>query len=135
MITNVDVDSNQERFKPVKGIGLYKINYEMDIAGAEQRPSYVAGIIAYTNEEAVQTLVKFCQKRIKGFKGLKMNEVAFEGLCHEMSDSVKKAILSSAIKEGKVIDAEFHKTMTEDMQAKLDKQAKIKKSIIPKDKE
>jgi hypothetical protein len=29
MITNVDVESNQERFKNTGGIGLYKINYEM----------------------------------------------------------------------------------------------------------
>ena len=55
MIMNVDSESNQERFKAVKGIGLYKINYEMDVRGADQRPSYTVGIIAYTSEEGDYT--------------------------------------------------------------------------------
>lgn len=136
MITNVDTESNQERFKAVKGIGLYKLNYEMDLVGhgVEQRPSYIAGIIAYTNEEAVQTLVKFCKNNVGGFKGLKINEVAFEGLCHEMSEQVKNVILNGAVKEGKVVATEAHAAVLEELEKSSKKQAKLKKSIIPKEK-
>lgn len=132
MITNVDIDSNEDRFKPVSGIGLYKINYEMDLKSSSERPSYIAGIIAYTNDEAVQTLVKFCQSSIKGFKGLKIQEIAFEGLCHEMSEEVKNALLSTAVREGKVVATESHKAKLEEVEAKLAKQMRTKKSIVPK---
>ena len=131
MITNVE--SNQARFKPVKGIGLYKINYELDLATTgNDKPSYIAGIIAYTSEEAVQTLVKFCKNNVKGFKGLKVNELAFEGFCHELSETVKNVILANAVKEGKVVATDAHKAVLTELEETLKKQAKTKKSIIPK---
>lgn len=135
MIVNMESDSNQERFKSVRGIGLYKINYEMDLKGSSDRPQYTAGIIAYTNEEAVKTLANFCNKNVKGFKGLKVQEMAFEGLCHEMSDQVKNIMLSKAVAEGKVIATEAHSVVLAELDAKLKKEAKIKKSIVKKTKE
>jgi len=132
MLMNVDEQSNEERFKGVAGIGLYKINYEMDVQGAEQRPSYTAGIVAYTSEEAVKTLTNFCAKRVTGFKGMKIQEMGFEGLCHDMSDKVKNVILSGAIREGKAIATDAHKEVLAQLEDTLKKQAKVKKSIVPK---
>lgn len=133
MLMNVDEQSNQERFKAVAGIGLYKINYEMDVQGAEQRPSYTAGIIAYTSEEAVKTLTNFCSKRVKGFKGMKIQEMGFEGLCHEMSDRVKNVLIRNAVAEGKVIATDAHKEVLAQLDESMKKQAKAKRSIVPKD--
>lgn len=129
MITNVDTESNQERFKNVEGIGLYKVNYEMDVVGADQRASFSAGIIAYTSEEAIQTLTDFLTKNIKGFKGMKIQEMGFEGLCHAMSEKVENAIINKALKMGKVLlpedDAPEEKPKA--------KKAQQKRSIVPKD--
>ena len=127
MITNVE--ANQQKFKEVKGIGLYKINYEMSLKGDDNKPSYIAGIIAYNSEEAVQTLVSFLRNKVKGFKGLKINELAFEGLCHEMSDTVKDAVINGAIAEGKVTAVKAKATKP----AVKAKTKATKKSILPKE--
>jgi hypothetical protein len=132
MITNVDVESNQERFKNTGGIGLYKINYEMDVKGRTEGEPYLVGIIAYTSEEAVKTLTDFCAKRVKGFKGAKIQELAFEGNCHAMSDKVKNAILKGAKADGLVIDKKEHDEIISKLEKELSKKA-TKKSIIPKD--
>ena len=135
MIMNVDSESNQERFKSQRGIGLYKINYEMDVKGSSDKPQYSAGIIAYTNEEALKTLAKFCTKNVKGFKGVKVQEMGFEGLCHEISDQVKDVILAGAVREGKVIATEAHAKVLAELETKAKKAATTKKSIVKKDKE
>lgn len=128
MIQNVE--ARQDNMKTQDGIGLYKISYEMD-ADTKRDPSYIAGIIAYTSEEAVKTLVTFCKKRVKGFKGLRINEVAYEGGCHAVSDSVRDAIIGTAVMEGFVIPKEDHEVLMKEAV----KEAKgKKKSIIPKDK-
>jgi uncharacterized protein YaeQ len=131
MIMNVDNESNQKRFNPEGGIGLFKINYEMDLKGSSDNPQYSAGIIAYSNEQAVKTLVNFCKNKVKGFKGLKVQELAFEGLCHEISDEVKNVILNGAVKEGKVVASKDHQKVLEELEAKM----KAKKSIVKKSKE
>jgi hypothetical protein len=135
MIVNVDTESNEQRFNPEGGIGLFKINYEMDLAGSSDKPQYTAGVIAYSNEEAVQTLAKFCRNKVKGFKGLKIQELAFEGLCHEISEEVKNVILSGAVKEGKVVATEAHQKVLTELEAKMKKAATTKKSIVKKAKE
>jgi hypothetical protein len=128
MITNIE--QSQERFKAVKGIGLYKIRYEMDVKGSDKNKAYTAGIIAYTNDEAVNTLVNFAKTRVKGFKGIRVNELSFEGLCHSMSDKVKDAVIKTAIAEGKVVAMEDHKTELVNLEKKTPKNTK--KSVIPK---
>ena len=135
MIMNMDSESNVERFKAVKGIGLYKVSYEMDVKGSSDRPQYTAGVIAYTSEEAIQTLVDFSTKNVKGFKGMKVNEMAFEGLCHAVSDKVKNVILNGAVKEGKVVATEAHKKVLTELEEKMKAEAKTKKSIVKKSKE
>lgn len=126
--------SNNEQtdnFKTQKGIGLYKINYEMDVKNSAREQGYIAGVIAYSSEEAVNTLVNFAKKNVKGFKGLKINEVSFDGACHAMSDTVKSAVLKGAVREGVVVEKEKYKAALE----ASTKAAKVtsKKSIIPKD--
>jgi len=133
MITNVDSESNAERFKNVAGIGLYKINYEMDVKGSTEGEQYMVGIIAYTSEEAVKTLTDFCAKRVKGFKGAKIHELAFEGNCHAVSEKVKNAILKGAKADNLVIDKIEHDKIVGDFEKELKKKATVKKSIIPKD--
>lgn len=127
MIMNMESESNEKRFTNVKGIGLYKINYEMDVKGDSNAAAYTAGIIAYSNEEAVQTLTDFCSKNVKGFKGMKINELAFEGLCHAMSEKVETAIINKALAAGTVVDAS-----AVDKPAKA-KKAPQKRSILPKE--
>jgi hypothetical protein len=131
---NADVDvDGQDNFKAVDGIGLYKIQYEMDVKNTEKPQNYIVGIIAYSSKEAIDTLVKFARKRIRGFKGLKIETVAFEGLCHEMSDKVKDAVINSAKVEGIVVDkAKYDADLDIAMQASA-KASSTKKSIIPKD--
>lgn len=91
-----------DKAKINQGIGLFKINYDMDLAGRSDtdRPHYTAGIIAHTNDEAVETLRMFCVKNVKGFKGFRIDQIAFEGLCHEMSESVKEKVIGGAIARG-----------------------------------
>lgn len=132
MIMNMDNESNVERFKAVKGIGLYKINYEMDITGDNDKPQYTVGIIAYTSEEAIKTLANFCKKNVKGFKGFKVQELAFEGLCHDMSDKVKNAILNGAINEGKAVANEAHQAVLAELDVVKEKASMTKKTIVPK---
>ncbi len=126
MIQNVE-EAPQDNLKTVKGIGLYKIRYEMDVTDSSRDHSYMAGVIAYTSKEAVDTLVIFARKRVKGFKGMKVEEVAFEGLCHAMSDTVKEAVLKTAILEGKVVSKSDYEALLAEGQKQTNK-----KSIIPK---
>jgi len=135
MIMNMDSESNQHRFKPVGGIGLYKISYEMDVKGSSDHPQYTAGIVAYSNEEALKTLTDFCNSNVKGFKGLKIQEMAFEGLCHSISNKVKKAIVGGAINEGKVVSAQIHKEVLRQLEETVKKTSSTKKSIVKKSKE
>jgi len=132
MIMNL-AEERQDNMKRNTGIGLYKIRYEMDVQGSSRNQNYIAGVIAYTSKEAVDTLVKFASKNIKGFKGLKTEEVSFEGECHALSDAVKKAILKTAVMEGVVIPKEEHEVFVEEAVKSAKKS--VKKSIIPKDKE
>lgn len=130
MIQNVEKQT--DNYKAVNGIGLYKIKYEMDVKGRDRsETAYIAGVVAYNSEEAVQTLINFAKTKIKGFKGLKIDEVAFEGLCHAMSDGVRDAVIKGAINDGVVIDkAEYDKVM---MASKpKTKSTTTKKSIVPK---
>lgn len=103
MIENVEKGERHDNFKAVQGIGLYKIRYEMDVSNSKREQSYMAGVVAYTSEEAVNTLVKFAKARVKGFKGMKIEEVSFDGLCHAMSDAVTNAVISKAKNEGTIV--------------------------------
>ena len=133
MIVNVDQESNEQRFKGGKGIGLYKVNYEMDIKGSSDHPQFTAGVVAYTNEEATQTLVEFSKNSIKGFKGMKINEMAFEGYVHALSNKVKNAIIKGAIAEGKVISKQAHNAVLSELEASMRKTKTTKKSIVKKE--
>lgn len=120
-----------DNVKTQEGIGLFKIKYEMDVKNSARDQNYIAGVIAYNSKEAIDSLVDFAKKRVKGFKGLKIDEVAFEGSCHSMSDRVRDAILRDAINKGKVV-------LREDYDALLEKKPTkkvTKKSILPENKE
>lgn len=117
----------QDNLKTVKGIGLYKIRYEMDVKGSSRDQNYMAGVIAYTSKEAVDTLIGFAKKNVKGFKGMRVDEVAFEGLCHALSDDVKDAILNTAKLEGKVVSKEDYEALL------AEGKKQTKKSILSKD--
>lgn len=129
MIENVE--ATQDNMTTQEGIGLFKIRYEMDVAGSSRNQSYTAGVIAYSSREAVNTLVEFAKDNVTGFKGMKIEEVGFEGNCHALSKAVEKAILGKAIVEGVVIPKEQHELVLEEA-TKAKKTGK--KSIIPKDK-
>lgn len=100
------------------GIGLFKINYDMDLVGQSQnadRPQYTAGVLAHTNDEAVETLRQFCVKNVQGFKGFRINQIGFDGLCHAISKDVEEKIIGGAINRGivkKVDKVEEKKTTT-----------------------
>jgi hypothetical protein len=126
-------DNQTDNMKTTKGIGLYKINYEMDVKDSVREQSYIAGVIAYSSKEAVDTLINFARKNVKGFKGMKVNEVSFDGACHAMSDTVKSAILRGAIKDGDVVETEKYKAALEASNKTSAKKDGKKKSIIPKD--
>jgi len=134
----VSADQAQhDNLKTVKGIGLYKIRYEMDVSDSSRDHNYVVGVIAYTSKEAVDTLADFGKNNIKGFKGMRVDEVAFEGLCHAMSDSVKTAILNVAVAEGDLIRKEQYDAILKSAGSKVKTDIKTdikkpKKSIIPK---
>ena len=128
MIVNVE-ESQLDNFKPTKGIGLYKIRYEMDVTGSTREQNYIAGVISYTSKEAIDTLADYARKNVKGFKGMKVEEVAFEGLCHAMSESVKGAILKTAMLEGAVVSKEDYDAVLEENKKET---KKTKKTIIPK---
>jgi len=87
----------------------------------------MAGVIAYTSKEAVDTLIGFAKKNVKGFKGMRVDEVAFEGLCHALSDDVKDAILNTAKLEGKVVSKEDYEALL------AEGKKQTKKSILSKD--
>jgi hypothetical protein len=125
MIINTEAQP-QDNMKTVKGIGLYKIRYEMDVKDSSREQNYIAGVIAYTSKEAIDTLAAFATKNVKGFKGMKVEEVAFEGLCHAMSDTVKDAILNTAKLEGVVVSKEDYEAVL------AEGKKKVKKSIVPK---
>jgi hypothetical protein len=118
----------QEDIKSVKGIGLYKIRYEMDVVGSSRDQNYVAGIVAYTSREAIDTLVAFGKKKVKGFKGMKVSEVAFEGLCHDFSDLVKHAVVDRAKMDGEVVSKEDYESMLAEKKKETRKSSK--KSIL-----
>lgn len=126
MLVNMEKELPQDNLKTVKGIGLYKIRYEMDVKNTTRDQNYMAGVIAYTSKEAVDTLIGFARKNITGFKGMKVEEVAFEGLCHALSDEVREAILSTAKLEGAVVSKEDYNALL------AEGKKSVKKSIIPK---
>ena len=134
----LNVDGNKEmtdrtdNFKNVQGIGLYRIRYEMDVSNSSKDHSYVAGIVAYTSKEAVDTLTVFAKKRVKGFKGMRIDEVSFEGLCHELSDNVKDAVINRGIIEGKAVSKDDYEAALA-LGKKEAKKTSDKKSIIPKE--
>ncbi len=127
MLVNMEKELPQDNLKTVKGIGLYKIRYEMDVKGSSRDQNYMAGVIAYTSKEAVDTLIGFAKKNVKGFKGMRVDEVAFEGLCHALSDDVKDAILNTAKLEGKVVSKEDYEALL------AEGKKQTKKSILSKD--
>jgi len=118
----------RDNMKTQQGIGLYKIRYEMDVKDSSREQAYMAGVIAYTSKEAVDTLIVFAKANVKGFKGMKVEEVAFEGACHALSDSVKDAVIKTAILESKVVTKEDYEAVVEEAKANAKKQ-----SIIPKE--
>ncbi len=118
---------NRDRFKP-QGIGLYKIRYEMDVVNSTRDHNYVAGIIANNNKEAVDTLVAFAAKKVTGFKGLRIAEVGFEGLVHDLSPEIREMIVKTAILNGEVVSKSDYDALLEEGKKST------KKSIIPKDK-
>jgi hypothetical protein len=120
----MEKDLPQDNLKTVRGIGLYKIRYEMDVKDSSRDHNYMAGVIAYTSKEAVDTLIGFAQKNVRGFKGMRVEEVAFEGLCHALSDDVKDAILNTAKLEGKVVSKEDYDSLL------AERKKEAKKSII-----
>lgn len=128
MIENVEAPYG-DNVKPQEGIGLFKIRYEMDVANSTRDNAYIVGILAYTSKEAVDTLVAFCKRKVKGFKGMRIDEVAFEGLVHDVSDNVRGALLKTAILQGEVVPKADYEAALADAQKKTKKQA-----IIPKDK-
>ncbi len=117
-----------DSMKTQQGIGLYKIRYEMDVKNSSRDQSYMAGVLAYTSKEAVDSLIIFAKARVKGFKGMKVEEVAFEGACHALSDSVKEAVLKTAVLEGKAVTIENYEAVVKEAKALA---KKTKKSIIP----
>ena len=121
----------QEDIKSVKGIGLYKIRYEMDVVGSSRDQNYVAGILAYTSREAIDTLVAFGKNSVKGFKGMKVSEIAFEGLCHDFSDAVKNAVVDRAKLDGEVVSKEDYDSVLSEKKKETKKSSK--KSILTKD--
>lgn len=130
MIQNVEQEN--DNMKTEKGIGLYKIRYEMDVKGSKREQAYIAGVISYTSKEAVDTLINFAKARVKGFKGMKIEEVSFDGACHALSDKVKTAIIGSALLEGTVVSKkDYEDALAEAKEAT--KKASKKSSIIPKE--
>lgn len=127
--TNEQVDN----FKSDRGIGLFKIRYEMDVKNSIRDQGYMAGVIAYSSKEAVDTLINFAKKNVKGFKGMKIDEVSYDGACHAMSDTVKSAVIKGAIKEGIVVRKEEYQAALESSVKEAKKTTVGKKSIIPKD--
>jgi len=123
-------NNENERFLTKQGIGLFKIDYEMDL-GANVNSgdhAYHAGVIAYGSEEAQQTLNAFCVKNVAGFRGMKVSQMGFEGYCHAVSDNVRKQIIQGAVNEGIVAYVEAD---TKDEVVKENpKPEKVKKSII-----
>jgi hypothetical protein len=132
MLMNVEEEQKPDNFKTVRGIGLYKIKYEMDVQGSTKDQNYIAGVMAYSSDEAVQTLVKFARTSVKGFKGMRTHEVAFEGPIHTMSEAVKDAVLKTSILEGKVVKKEDYDSLLKENKKKITTTGK-KKSIISKD--
>lgn len=130
MIENTQ--QNQDNLKQQRGIGLFKINYEMDVKGSTKDHSYTAGVVAYTQKEAIDTLVQFGNRNVKGFKGMRIKETSFEGYCHAISDAVKDVIVKGAVIDGMAVTMEDHKAMMKD--AKKEAKKTVKKSIVPKDK-
>lgn len=92
----------QDRMMQNRGIGLFKIDYEMDVRDSKGEHTYQAGILAYGSDEAVETLRQDLIKRVKGFKGFKINQVAFDGYCHALSNKVRSAVINGAVNEGLV---------------------------------
>ena len=130
----MESESNEQRFTNVKGIALYKVSYEMDIKGDSNPETFTAGVVAYSNEEALQTLTNHCKNNITGFKGMKINEMAFEGLVHAMSDKVEKAIINKAIAMGKVVHPRVVADLKKEMNSKpATKKTSTKRSILPKE--
>ena len=123
-------DEKSDNMKTVEGIALFKIRYEMDVKNSGREQAYTAGVIAYTSKEAVDCLINFAKINIKGFKGMRVDEVAFEGLCHAMSDQVKFAILNTAKLQGDVVSKEDYDALLN--KGKKEAKKTTKKSIIPK---
>lgn len=129
MNENVKKSEQADNFKAAAGIGLYKIRYEMDVKDSTRESGYMAGVIAYTSKEAVDTLINFAKNKIKGFKGMKVEEVAYEGACHSLSDAVKDAIINTAKLEGDIVSKKEYDLVVKEAAAEL-KAAKGKKQSI-----
>jgi len=129
MNQNVKQTEQVDNFKAAAGIGLYKIRYEMDVKDSTRESGYVAGVVAYTSKEAVDTLINFAKSKVKGFKGMKIEEVAYEGACHSLADSVKDAVINTAKLEGNVVSKEDYDLVVEEAAKEL-KAAKGKKQSI-----
>lgn len=128
---NVEREDNVGEYVAVKGIGLYKIKYEMDVNNSSKDQNYIAGVLAYSSDEAVNTLLSFAKKNVKGFKGIRTHEVSFEGLCHSMSNDVRSAFIKTQILEGRVVSKEDYDSLLNEKKAEVIKTSK--KSIIPKE--
>ena len=130
MIINEDSNEVRGEYVPPKGIGLYKVNYEIDIQGSDKENQYTAGVMAYSSDESVSSIVDFCKQTIKKFKGIRVHQVSYEGPIHTMSKAVKQAVLKTSILEGHVVSKEDF-----DAAVKAGKKKTAKKtSIIPKTK-
>lgn len=69
-------------------IGLYKIDYEIEGERGMDTPIWSAGVLAYSQEEAIKTLADFLKK------GFKINTLSFQGPCHAVSDSIRKKLFT-----------------------------------------
>jgi hypothetical protein len=122
-------EKETDNLKTKQGIALFKIDYWMDVKGGNvESNTYSVGIIAYTSDEAVKTLNNFCLKNITGFKGMRIDQVAFEGLCHAISDKVRDKIIEGAVRSKIVEYVKYVKAESEEEK----KKTYSKKSIIPK---
>lgn len=85
------MDTQEEKRQ---GISLFKIDYEID--GQKEGTMWSAGIVAYSSEEAVKSLAKFLSESHTDFKGFRINQLAFQGQVHHLSESVRKQIVQGS---------------------------------------
>lgn len=102
-------------------IGLYQIKYEFASEQDKREPNlWVAGIVAYNNEDAVKTLGASVKRDFK------INELSFQGRCDEISKGLRFKIAEAlSVDELKKIIAQ-----KEQQNKPVEKKKPIKKSII-----